>query len=103
MSNIKNREVARRISVKTGLPAMHAEAMLRALASVILDANSWGNEVRIANLGRFWPKGMRARQYRHPKTGEIKKAAALKKMHFRAVGKSNVNLNYYTPPPQNQP
>jgi DNA-binding protein HU-beta len=81
---MKKKELIERIAEEADVPTAEAQRHFAAFEEVVTEALKAGDEVQITGFGKFSAKERKAREGRHPQTGQKMKIAAHKVPAFSA-------------------
>ena len=81
---MNKKELIERIAEEADAPKSEAQKHFEAFEQVVAEALKGGQEVQITGFGKFSVRERKAREGRHPQTGEKMKIAASKVPAFSA-------------------
>ena len=81
---VKKSDIVERVAGEVGVTKRAAEGAIDAVFAAIAEALARGEDVTLAEFGRFSWKSRPARQGRNPRTGELVAIGLLNTVSFRA-------------------
>lgn len=87
MKTVRKRDVAIRISKKTGITQKNAKKVIDAFISEIINLFREGKRIELRNFGSFFPFYIKPRKYRIPRTEKDKSKEGRFTLKFKASKK----------------